>query len=349
MDGVIAPLYRALRRLWHYAKRHDRVQAIAYRLYNSRSFSDLSQHERMLADRVRVETYHAAIKKHVSTGDTVVDLGTGTGILAFFASQQGAKRVYALDHSPLIELAKKICEANRLPNISFVKTHSSQFSPAEKVDVIIHEQIGHALLNEDMVKNICELRDRVLAPGGKILPAKFELYLEPARLREGWRVPYLWENDIHGIKFDAVRTWVDADAGSLSQSRQTAPEAIAELLCEPASVLSIDLLTMRPDELPKKLAFRKVAARSGYLDGYCLYYDIRFDDEIAFSTDPFVERTHWPCHVFRTERVFVHEGAELDVEFEIGDVRDPATWRVRHTLAGQRAEPAPAVAVRRAR
>jgi protein arginine N-methyltransferase 1 len=283
---------------------------------------------------VRVETYHAAIKKHVGEGDTVVDLGTGTGILAYFASQAGAKKVYALDHSPLIELAKKICAANRLPNVSFVNVHSSQFSPAEKVDVIIHEQIGHALLNEDMVKNICELRDRILAPDGIILPDKFELYLEPTRLREGWRVPYLWENDIHGIKFDAVRSWANVSADSVTQSRTTAPEAVEDLLCDPRSILSIDLSKMKPDDLPKKLVFRKVIARSGYMDGYCLYYDIRFDDEIAFSTSPFVERTHWPCHVFRTERIFLKEGAQLDIEFEMADVRDPNTWRVRHTLVG---------------
>jgi hypothetical protein len=71
------------------------------------------------------------------------------------------------------------------------------------------------------------------------------------------------------------------------------------------------------------------------MDGYCLYYDIRFDDELAISTSPFAERTHWPCHVFRTERIFVREGSELEVEFEMPDVRDPNTWRVRHTLVGQ--------------
>jgi protein arginine N-methyltransferase 1 len=331
----MVPFYSFLRRAWHYAKRNERVQTIAYRIYNSRSFSDISQHERMLADRVRVETYHDAIVKHVAPGDTVVDLGTGTGILAFFASQAGAKRVYALDHSPLIELAKKICEANRLQNVAFVKTHSSQFSPPEKVDVILHEQIGTALLNEDMVKNICELRDRVLAPDGIILPGKFDLYLEPARLRDGWRVPYLWEFDIYGIRYDAAQSWASANVDSVPQNRQTLPEAVAELLCAPRGILSIDLLTMRPDDLPKRLVFRKVAAKSGYMDGYCLYYDIRFDDELAISTSPFAERTHWPCHVFRTERIFVREGSELEVEFEMPDVRDPNTWRVRHTLVGQ--------------
>jgi protein arginine N-methyltransferase 1 len=339
--AVLGAVHRVLRRIWRFAKQDERLQSITYRLRNSRAFSDVSQHERMLADHVRVETYHAAIKKHVSEGDIVVDLGTGTGILAFFAGQQRAKQVYALDHSSIIELAEKIGEANGLKNVSFLRMHSSQFAPPEKVDVIIHEQIGDALLNEDMVRNICELRDKVLAPGGIILPGKFELFVEPARLKETLRVPFLWENDIHGIRYDVSQNWVRANVENPPQSRRITPEDVAEFLCEPQSVLSIDLLTARPDDVPRQIAFRKVAAKSGFMDGYCLYFDVLFDSELSLSTSPFAERTHWNCQIFRTERLFVQEGDEFEVTFDIPNVRDVTTWRVRHTLVPRRIDPAP--------
>ena len=44
-------------------------------------------HIRMLADNIRVEAYRRAIFQTVRNGDRVVDIGTGTGVLAFFALQ----------------------------------------------------------------------------------------------------------------------------------------------------------------------------------------------------------------------------------------------------------------------
>ena len=47
-------------------------------------FSDLHTQERMLADKQRMAFYHEAIERKIKTGDRVIDLGTGTGILAAF-------------------------------------------------------------------------------------------------------------------------------------------------------------------------------------------------------------------------------------------------------------------------
>jgi predicted RNA methylase len=42
----------------------------------------------------------------------VLDVGCGTGILSMFSAQAGAKHVYAVDCSSIIEQAKKIVEIN---------------------------------------------------------------------------------------------------------------------------------------------------------------------------------------------------------------------------------------------
>ena len=61
-----------------------------YRDFNGRYFSGFYEQERMLADKPRMEFYRAAIQRRIQPGDRVIDLGTGTGILAALASRRGA-------------------------------------------------------------------------------------------------------------------------------------------------------------------------------------------------------------------------------------------------------------------
>ena len=58
------------------------------------------------------------------------------------------------------------------------------------------------MFDEAMVPNVCDLRDRLLKPGGLILPSQFELFCEPMTLHDDRRVPFIWElNDEHGFDF----------------------------------------------------------------------------------------------------------------------------------------------------
>ncbi len=61
---------------------------------------------------LRLDRFQQAITKRVKPGDAVLDLGTGTGILAFFACLAGARRVYAIESGSVISLAKLLARAN---------------------------------------------------------------------------------------------------------------------------------------------------------------------------------------------------------------------------------------------
>ena len=154
------------------------------------SFGDIYLHEQMLADSARLDAYRAAIQRYVTSQDCVVDIGTGTGILAFFAAAGNPRKLYALDHSKtMLNYASATAKANGIANVTFVASSSHRFRPAEPIDVIIQEQMGIALFDEGIVETILDLRDRCLKPGGRILPAKFEFYLEPVQLVEQERIP----------------------------------------------------------------------------------------------------------------------------------------------------------------
>jgi type I protein arginine methyltransferase len=58
------------------------------------SYSHFNIHEEMLKDKTRTDAYKNAIvkNKHLFEGKTVLDIGTGTGILSLFAATIGGAK-----------------------------------------------------------------------------------------------------------------------------------------------------------------------------------------------------------------------------------------------------------------
>ncbi len=65
-------------------------------------------YHQMLSDNVRMDAFRKAIFETVKPGDIVIDFGAGTGILGLWALQAGAEKVYAIEKTDSIELAKSI-------------------------------------------------------------------------------------------------------------------------------------------------------------------------------------------------------------------------------------------------
>jgi type I protein arginine methyltransferase len=68
----------------------------------------------MLNDRARTSRSLASIAEVVRPGNIVVDIGTGTGVLAIAAARAGAKHVYAIEASAIGQVAEAIFHANGL-------------------------------------------------------------------------------------------------------------------------------------------------------------------------------------------------------------------------------------------
>jgi protein arginine N-methyltransferase 1 len=305
------------------------LQRAVYRAYNAYQFSDLLIHERMLADRTRVETYERALRAHVRPDQVVADLGTGTGILAFLAARFGARRVYAVDHAGILELAQKLAAANGIENVTFVRTHSHSFRPAERVDLIVHEQMGDTLVSEDLLANLLDWKRRILRPGGTILPGRFELYMDPAKLKDAARLPFLWEQRLFGFDFSALAL------ERLGQStkhfyRLLAPSDVDCLVSEPEPVLTLDLNA--PDVspvLPTRIGYDRRARDEARIDGILVYFRAYFDDVIFLQTYPVSDDTSWHWHpvLLRTAATTCRPGDLVGFRLVAGDLTDIDTWR----------------------
>ena len=111
-------------------------------------YAQLLHQGNMLQDLTRTGTYrHAFVSNAVDFHDKVVlDVGTGTGILAIFACQAGARKVYAVEASQSAEIARLLIEANGYSDrIEVIQAKLEDVQLPEKVDIIISEPIGFLL------------------------------------------------------------------------------------------------------------------------------------------------------------------------------------------------------------
>ena len=287
------------------------------------SFDDIYLHEQMLADSARLDAYHAAIQRYVTSQDCVVDVGTGTGVLAFFAAAKKPRKLYALDHlTTMLNYASATAKANGIANVTFVASSSHRFRPAEPIDVIVQEQMGIALFDEGIVETILDLRDRCLKPGGRILPAKFEFYLEPVQLVEQERIPLIQGLRTHGLKFPPT---LIAPSGAY-YFREIYPRDVQFLLCDPEPVFTFDLATLTLHQIPKRFSVSKPIIRRGQVDGVCMYFKAIFDEDISFSTGPDSVKTHWPMLLYRTPVRIYRAGETFEMQVEVPDLSEHLGW-----------------------
>ncbi|CAM9252228.1 unnamed protein product [Ectocarpus fasciculatus] len=145
-------------------------------------YAQLTHQQNMLQDSVRVTAYQRAIAENHADfkGKVVLDVGTGSGILAFFAAQAGARRVYAVEASDVAEAAQQLVDANHMSSIiKVIKGKVEEIELPEKVDVIVSEPIGFLLVHERMLECYVRARERFLKPGGKMLPTLGEIVTAP--------------------------------------------------------------------------------------------------------------------------------------------------------------------------
>lgn len=302
----------------------NRSLARAFRAVEQRkSFDDMGLHERMLADSVRLNAYFAAIQRYVSAQDCVVDIGTGTGILAFFAASKRPRKIYAVDRSnTLLDYARAAAAANGIDSLTFIASSSRRFDPKEAIDVIVQEQMGVALFDEGMIDSILDVRDRCLRPHGRILPAKFDFYLEPVQLREHERVPLIQEQRIHGVTFPPPLT----EPERAYRFREIRHHQVEFLLCDPEPVFTFDLSTLVREELPRRFSVSKPVTHRGQLDGICIYFKATFDNDIWFSTGPDAPKTHWPMLLYRTAALACSPGEIFAMRVETPDLSEYLDW-----------------------
>ena len=130
---------------------------------------------------------------------TVFDLGCGSGVLSYFASKY-SKRVLAIDNDyKSIQCAKKTFKENNIDNVNFISADASSFEFTESADLIICEMLDTALIDEEEVPVLNNVR-KYLKSNGKIIPQGIINIAEPVYMEKSYT--HYEDEDFHGKKPD---------------------------------------------------------------------------------------------------------------------------------------------------
>jgi hypothetical protein len=97
------------------------------------AYSQLYHQKQMLTDHNRMAAYHSAIcgNADLFKDKIVMDVGTGSGILAVWAAQAGARRVYAVEYTDMAKHARRVVEANGVGHIvTVIQVSKTRDKPA---------------------------------------------------------------------------------------------------------------------------------------------------------------------------------------------------------------------------
>jgi SAM-dependent methyltransferase len=134
-----------------------------------------------LVDTRRTEAFRSAIRETVHAGDVVVDAGSGSGILAFFAARAGASRVYAVEIDPVLaSWLERSVRANGLADtVHVICGDIGTVRLPTAVDVGICEMLDTGLLDETQVLVLNQLRARgVFSESTRLIPERYETFVE---------------------------------------------------------------------------------------------------------------------------------------------------------------------------
>lgn len=286
---------------------------------------NIEGHALMFEDEGRVLSFQKAIENVIRQGDTIADIGTGTGILAFLCLRAGAKRVYAIEDGSVIHLAKILAETNHLSEkISFLEDSSFKVNMPERVDGIITETIGSFGLEEGIIKILYDAKKRFLKEGGWIIPKKLRLFLAPSELSKSCRKNiFIWTKGAYGFDFTPAMKWALNSYYYIKDIKE------GHLLGEPQVIHEADL------QDPQRFGMRRfplsfLITREGMLHGFVGWLEVILSPNVSISTAPYKgdAHYHWYKPFFPISPIHVEPGDKVEVELLFSDkgVAGPFFW-----------------------
>jgi SAM-dependent methyltransferase len=237
-----------------------------------------------------------AVARAVRPGARVLDAGCGAGVLSLWAAQAGAPEVVAVDHDEL-DLARGLARENGVADaIEFVEADLVHLDlPGRAFDVVLAMiYLNDPRRDEAQSEIAYALRDRYLAPGGRMLPERVRYFACGAdwpaqdhatrRSRRAARVRELEQR--YGLALQHLADAVEATPWAVDFPARGKDGRLllehARLLSDPTLFVEIDYTG---DRTRYPAALEIAAKMPGVLDTVVWTQELWFEDLLLFCNE----------------------------------------------------------------
>src|SRR3972149_2227973 len=244
----------------------------------------IALHKLILRDATRMRAYSSAIKRVTRSGDTVIDLGCGTGIMGFLALKNGAKKVYAIESGEIIYLAKYLAYENGLAERAvFIHRNSTKAKIPERADLLITELMSDfGIVGEGIIPTVCDAKKRLLKRSARIIPSKLTMMLCPVSSGSVYSREVVWDN-IQGIKVGYLGKLAQNEIVEIRQERIRHLAKVGKLY-----TVDFAMITSAPEIISCETLFS--ITRNGIFHGLKVWFVAELARGILLDSS---KGTHW--------------------------------------------------------
>lgn len=278
-----------------------------------------SWHFPMLADEGRNMAYDKALQKAIRPEHAVLDIGTGSGLLAMMAARAGSKNVTACEmNKDLAEVAERIVSKNKWQdNIKVFHKKSSALKigtdMSQKADVLVSEILDTGLLGEGVFPSIRHAQRELLKEDAVIIPKSADIHAVLIQSDELKKIHPI--QTVSGFDLSIFNEFQALNQYSTFSSDHNSYTELSDVF----PVHSYDFYNIpeeRSQNNPHRKALEVRATADGEFQAVLFWFQLHLDDEISLSSGPNGEMKHWGQAVYflpKTKQVKAGEKIALEL------------------------------------
>lgn len=288
------------------------------------------EHRAYLTDPIRLARFKAAIEKVLKPGDVVADLGCGFGVLGLLCLQAGAARVYGVDSTRALEVARETFRRAGLDDRYICLSGlTSQIELPERVDLAICDHIGCFGFDYGVTELLSEARARFLKPNGRVIPSRLTLYIAALQSPHCREKLAAWDGPASLGEYRWLREYE-------TNTKHLVTLKADDVVSAPVALGSIDLGA----EVREVFSYsaRLAIARDALIDGLGGWFDCELADGVSMTNSPLAQDAILREQAFLPidAPLMVREGEALLVTIMARPAESIVVWTLDAPASGRR-------------